>query len=623
MTSTPTIRASGTIPAYACVKMTTTPGFVAVATAATDTIFGVNGPKAAPNGEPVELQADETDYVTMLAGGAITSGNFLVPTTGGAVVSSTVGQFIATSNASSGLTFSSKVNKTITSSNNLNFLATGTGAQQVSVNSKLTETVSVKDFGAIGDGSTDDTAAIQAALNSGNKNIHFPVGTYIAAGLTVTNTDIYLFGLGIIKLKNSSNYPILLATSAHRLKIVDLTFDGNRTNAGTGTFAVQLTTTEDATLERVQYLNTKGGLKVFQSPDTIVSCQRSYDFNETQVEINDLSHRTRVVDSFFDDNGNMPQALHVIDCEAQAADLFDCLITGCVVQAVGTSVQFTNQFVKRCVIQGNILRNNSTSGQGNCIKMDNVGVGCVVDGNSLFFTNYGIIDASTTTKVVYQNNVLTFNSVATGTGNGFNIDSPAIVTNNTVIGGLNDGYSFGSLASNCVVTGNIAQDSTRDGFNVENSGTQNCNFRNNSSINSTRYGFRCDAANNSWINHLIKDCDGLYGAYVAGATCEIVDPKIQGNVANYVRFASTATGCRVRVFTSSHANNLPASSYLSVIDGSLNNPLTVTQLNALSAVEGARAFCTDANATTFASTVVGGGSNNVPVYYDGSAWKIG
>jgi hypothetical protein len=74
--------------------MTTTPGFVTVATAATDTIFGVNGPDQALNGEPVELQADETDYVTMIAGGAITSGSFLVPTTGGAVVSSTAGQFI-------------------------------------------------------------------------------------------------------------------------------------------------------------------------------------------------------------------------------------------------------------------------------------------------------------------------------------------------------------------------------------------------------------------------------------------------------------------------------------------------------------------------------------------------
>lgn len=505
----------------------------------------------------------------------------------------------------------------------LSFLAAGTGATTRTLQNKLRDTVSVKDFGATGDGSTDDTTAIQAALDSGNKNIYFPSGIYIAHDLTVTNTDILMFGTGTIKLKGSNNYPILLATSAHNLKIIDLTFDGNRTVAGTGTFAVQLVTTTDATFERVNFVNTKGGLYLQQSPDTIISCQRSFDFTETQVEITDLSHRTRVVNSFFDDNGNMPQALHVIDCEATTADLLECLVTGCVVQSVGTPVQFTGAYVKRCEVRGNQLRNNSTSGQGNGIKMDNVGAGCVVDGNYIYFTNYGIIDALTTTVVVYQNNVLNFNPVGTGTGNGFNIDSPAILTDNTVFGGLNDGYSFGSLASNCVATGNIAQNSARDGFNVENAGTTNCNFRNNSSINSTRYGFRCDAANNSWINHLIKDCDGVYGAYVAGATCEIIDPKIQGNVANYVRFANTATGCRVRVFTTSHANNLPASSYLSVLDCLLTNPLTVTQLNALSAVEGARAFCTDATATTFASTVSGGGANNVPVYYDGSAWKIG
>lgn len=38
---------------------------------------------------------------------------------------------------------------------------------------------------------------------------------------------------------------------------------------------------------------------------------------------------------------------------------------------------------------------------------------------------------------------------------------------------------------------------------------------------------------------------------------------------------------------------------------------------------GARAFVTDANSTTFAATVVGGGSNIVPVYSDGTNWKIG
>jgi hypothetical protein len=38
---------------------------------------------------------------------------------------------------------------------------------------------------------------------------------------------------------------------------------------------------------------------------------------------------------------------------------------------------------------------------------------------------------------------------------------------------------------------------------------------------------------------------------------------------------------------------------------------------------GARRFVTDANATTFNSIVVGGGSNNVPVFSDGTNWRIG
>jgi len=39
--------------------------------------------------------------------------------------------------------------------------------------------------------------------------------------------------------------------------------------------------------------------------------------------------------------------------------------------------------------------------------------------------------------------------------------------------------------------------------------------------------------------------------------------------------------------------------------------------------EGARAFVTDATATTFASVVAGGGTNNVPVYADPPDWRIG
>jgi hypothetical protein len=53
------------------------------------------------------------------------------------------------------------------------------------------------------------------------------------------------------------------------------------------------------------------------------------------------------------------------------------------------------------------------------------------------------------------------------------------------------------------------------------------------------------------------------------------------------------------------------------------NYTVATLPSAVTSGAGARAFVSDANATTFASTVAGGGANKVPVYSDGTNWKIG
>jgi hypothetical protein len=58
--------------------------------------------------------------------------------------------------------------------------------------------------------------------------------------------------------------------------------------------------------------------------------------------------------------------------------------------------------------------------------------------------------------------------------------------------------------------------------------------------------------------------------------------------------------------------------------GLLTTPTTVSGLPACNTgAKSQRQFVTDATATTFMSTVVGGGSNNVPVVCDGTNWKIG
>jgi hypothetical protein len=53
-------------------------------------------------------------------------------------------------------------------------------------------------------------------------------------------------------------------------------------------------------------------------------------------------------------------------------------------------------------------------------------------------------------------------------------------------------------------------------------------------------------------------------------------------------------------------------------------PVAVASLgSAATAGSGSRRFVSDANATTFASIVAGGGANPVPVYSDGTNWRIG
>jgi hypothetical protein len=104
------------------------------------------------------------------------------------------------------------------------FIQAGTGAVQRTVESKLQDVVSVKDFGAVGDGVADDTVAIQAALtyaasqSSGGfagrtVTIFFPAGQYLTGSLTVS-TKASLQGSGIestfVSLKPSVTTPLII-----------------------------------------------------------------------------------------------------------------------------------------------------------------------------------------------------------------------------------------------------------------------------------------------------------------------------------------------------------------------------------------------------------------------------
>ena len=82
------------------------------------------------------------------------------------------------------------------------------------IEDKLKDTVSVKDFGAVGDGVADDTAAIQAAIDaSAGRTLLLSAGTYkITTSLLITD-NLKLCGEGInrtfINLVAATQIPVV------------------------------------------------------------------------------------------------------------------------------------------------------------------------------------------------------------------------------------------------------------------------------------------------------------------------------------------------------------------------------------------------------------------------------
>lgn len=95
-----------------------------------------------------------------------------------------------------------------------------------SVASKLRDWVSVKDTqfagGAVGDGVTDDTAAIQAALDSGASAIVFPDSDYCFSGLTISNPFQRLFGPGAHLIRTDPASTILVDKPARGVHFTQL-----------------------------------------------------------------------------------------------------------------------------------------------------------------------------------------------------------------------------------------------------------------------------------------------------------------------------------------------------------------------------------------------------------------
>ena len=132
-------------------------------------------------------------------------------------------------------------------STRVNFTQTGTGATERTVDNRLKDIISIKDFGAKGDGTTDDSTALSNALTAvidkTQGALFIPAGTYLLSSAIVktisTWVDITIYGEGegvsILKINNTTGGISITAgvrNSAVNIRNFSIIVDGTDTEYG-------------------------------------------------------------------------------------------------------------------------------------------------------------------------------------------------------------------------------------------------------------------------------------------------------------------------------------------------------------------------------------------------------
>lgn len=146
-----------------------------------------------------------------------------------------------------------------------NFLPTGTGATQRTVRGKLSERVSVKDFGAVGNGIANDYAAIVAAMTAvnvaGGGVVEIPAGTYVYGTTLAIPSGVSLKGVSPTSsvLSYSGAGTAVTITAINRTTLEDIGITAPSQTTQTGLLA---TSCSYMVLNRVRVTNYRIGINI-------------------------------------------------------------------------------------------------------------------------------------------------------------------------------------------------------------------------------------------------------------------------------------------------------------------------------------------------------------------------
>ena len=528
----------------------------------------------------------------------------------------------------------------LTSSANITYVESGTGAVTETVQAKLRlGCVYPEDFGAAGDGTTNDTTALQNAINTG-RDVYLAAGkTYLhTTALSVTTNNQWLGGPGYLKTSGAIN-GVNLGGSSKGVKL-SLNFNSPGQTSG---YAIYISNADRVTIERLYMYDAFGGLYVEQANVVEVQWMWGIIRGPGIKWYGDAAKRSDILALNFcvlrpgtgyyglEWDGNChslsTNRLDIV-CATESGGIITRTSYGAVIQnTVGGYKSVTSG-----TIAGTTLTLTTSPTNPIVVGMLVYGTG-VTSGTTIA----SVINSTTYTVSVSQ-------SVATTPITTQPAFFPAIGRFNQ----LAVDYSLGAaIQVKCGVdydfVGTYVTGAASDGMYVDPSiDSYNVRVTGGKLIGNGGYGINNTTAGPLLMSGSVCLTDNTSGVSNGAvwnlAPRQAVDDyfymnlggdKTLANGTSQINFypndyiVHNRTSPRklrfyiggIEVFT------VGADSVDTLIPFKLKT-YTVATLPA-SPVKGWVAMVTDATATTFASTVVGGGSNNVPVYYDGTNWKIG
>jgi hypothetical protein len=213
----------------------------------------------------------------------------------------------------------------------VSYTPAGTGAVVTTVQTKLRQYVNVKDFGAVGDGVTNDTAAIQAALDAAN-TVEFADGTYLLGSRLNLNSNNILVGANATILWNASSFANAIQGSAvTNVVINNLKFRSSVAVTASETYGIKVISSQQIKITNCQSKLVNLCLATTSAANyaAVVTDENSGNFN--------CSADILVSDCIVDGPGKVSQASQG-GIYMQYVQRF--AITNCVVKNAGHGIQY-------------------------------------------------------------------------------------------------------------------------------------------------------------------------------------------------------------------------------------------------------------------------------------------